>query len=421
MIIARAQSIGNKNMNYARSRKWEAKRVIQLSSELAKPSPFFFGYDIEENFIFELEKYSFDKIFFFTERHLFELYGQKFYDRIKEKYPCYLEFVPPGEECKHFPVLEKTCENIIAKGASKKSILLAFGGGTVGNLVGLAAGLIYRGIRFVEIPTTIMAQTDSTLSNKQAVNGQTGKNHFGLYHAPIFIWADTKYLKTEPLFYRRSGIIEGIKNGFISDPNFLDYLEKVLNPDAEFSDERLTELAYRIILSKLEILKGDPSEKGYGIILEYGHTFGHAIEWLQEGKLSHGESVSFGMKIAAELSKEMGLISQEDVERHYYLIEDKLGFNNPFPEHITAEKLMNAMIADNKKTGEDLRFVILEKIGQCYNPEGDFLVTVDSELVKKLLTNFIDRQKDKKSSKTQKLLECNTKQSALKVPVVTTP
>ena len=88
-------------MNYARSLRWEPKRVIQLSSELEKPSPFYFGYDIEENFLSELEKYSFDKIFFFTEPHLFELYGKKLYDLIQEKYPCSLEFVPPGEECKY--------------------------------------------------------------------------------------------------------------------------------------------------------------------------------------------------------------------------------------------------------------------------------------------------------------------------------
>ncbi|MDJ0719569.1 MAG: 2-deoxy-scyllo-inosose synthase [Prochloraceae cyanobacterium] len=391
-------------MNSTEIRKWSSGKAIELSSKLEKPSPFYFGYDIEESFISQLEKYSFDKIFFFTEPHLFELYGKNIYKKIQEKFPCHLEFIPPGEKCKYFPILEEMCENLILKGASKKSILLAFGGGTVGNVVGLAAGLIYRGIRFIEIPTTMMAQTDSTLSNKQAVNGKNGKNHFGLYHAPIFIWADTKYLKTEPLLYRRSGIIEGIKNGFISDPNFLDYLEKALNPHANFSDDELTELAYRIIVSKLEILKRDPSEKGYGIILEYGHTFGHAIEWLEEGKMSHGESVSFGMKIAAELAREMGLISQKDVDRHYYLIEDKLGFNNPFPEHITADRLIDAMIADNKKTGEELRFVILEKIGKCYNPQGDYLVTVDSQVVKKVLNNFIEGQLNKRSSQTYEFL-----------------
>ncbi len=382
-------------INYRYPVKMEKGKVIELSTELEKASPFYFGYDIEESFLSELEKYSFDKIFFFTEPHLFELYGKSLYDRICEKFTCFLEFVPPGEKCKYFPVLGETCENLITKGASKKSILISFGGGTVGNIVGLAAGLIYRGIGFIEIPTSMTGQTDSTLSNKQAVNGQTGKNHFGVYHSPTFIWTDTKYLKTDPPSSRRSGIIEGIKNGFISHAPFLDYLEEVLNPDVNFTDEEIYQLAYNIILSKLEILKQDPSEKHYGIVLEYGHTFGHGIEWLEQGKVSHGEAVSFGMKIAAELGKELGLISQKDVERHYFIIEEKLGFNNPFPPAITTQSLMDAMIADNKKTGAALRFVLLDKIGQCYNPEGDFLVTVDQELVKKVVENFIQRQSHK--------------------------
>ena len=381
---------------HSQTLEWEPGKVITLSTHLKNPSPFYFGYDIQNQFLWELEKYSFDKIFFFTEPHLLDLYGKELYDQISAKFPCILEFLPPGEKCKYFPVLEETCENLIVKGVSKKSILLAFGGGTVGNLVGLASGMIYRGIRFVEIPTTMTSQTDSTLSNKQAINGKTGKNHFGLYHAPIFIWVDTKYIKTEPAFSKRSGLIEGIKNGFISDEKFLDYLEEVLKPDVDFTDEELYKLAYNIIISKLKIIKQDPSEKHYGIILEYGHTFGHGIEWLEQGKISHGEAVSLGMKIAAELSKEMGLISQEDVERHYYLIEEKLGFNNPFPAAITTARLMDAMIADNKKTSEALRFVLLDKIGKCYNPEGDFLVTVDRKLVKKIVESFIQRSRQKK-------------------------
>ncbi|NJR74815.1 MAG: 3-dehydroquinate synthase, partial [Scytonema sp. CRU_2_7] len=183
-----------------------------------------------------MEKYSFDKIFFLTEAHLFELYGKDLFNKISEKYSCQIQFVPIGEKCKHFPVLEETCEILIVKGVSKNSILIAFGGGAVGNIVGLVAGLIFRGIRFIEIPTSMTGQTDSTLSNKQAINGKTGKNHFGLYHAPIFIWVDTKYLKTEPLSSRRSGIIEGIKMDLISGASFLDYLEEVLNLEVKFTD-----------------------------------------------------------------------------------------------------------------------------------------------------------------------------------------
>lgn len=188
-------------------------KVITLSTELAKPSPFYFGFDIEDEFVNVLDTYSFDKIFFFTEQHLFELYGKELYGKIAAKYPCSLEFVPNGEACKYFPVLEHTCEDLIAKGVSKKSLLLAFGGGTVGNIIGLAAGLIYRGIGYIEVPTSMTGQTDSTLSNKQAVNGKTGKNHFGVYHSPIFIWSDTKYLKTEPLFLSGVASLKGLKMG----------------------------------------------------------------------------------------------------------------------------------------------------------------------------------------------------------------
>ena len=131
----------------------------------------------------------------------------------------------------------------------------------------------------------------------------------------------------------------------------------------------------------------------YGLILEYGHTFGHAIEWLQRGKLSHGESVSIGMKIAAELAHKLGFISREDVDFHYDIIENKLGFNNPIPTDITTDKLMHAMISDNKKTGADLRFILLEKIGECRNPEGDYLVTVDLDIVRDVVTRFIGNQK----------------------------
>jgi 3-dehydroquinate synthase len=390
-------------MNCEQKLPWEPGKIIQLSTHLKQPSPFYFGYDIQDHFVAELDKYEFDKLFFFTEPHLFEIYGQELYTKICAKYPCEVEYVPAGEKCKYFPVLEETCENLITKGASKKSILIAFGGGTVGNCVGLAAGLIYRGIRFIEIPTSMTGQTDSTLSNKQAINGKTGKNHFGLYHAPIFIWSDTKYLKTDPANSRRSGIIEGIKNGFISDATFLSYLEKSLNAEVNFSAQELHEIAYKIILSKLEILKKDPSEKTYGLTLEYGHTFGHGIEWLEQGRISHGEAVSFGMKIAAELGKEIGLISQADVERHYYVIEEKLGFNNLLPEYITAEKLMDAMITDNKKTGTELRFILLNNVGQCHNPEGDYLVTVEHDLVKKTIEKYLQYEDRKRKDKTRRL------------------
>ncbi len=335
----------------------------------------------------------FDKLFFLTEESVFKIYGLKLFEKIKERFPnTTLNLLQAGEQNKYFKNLEELCERLIEQNVSKKSILIAFGGGGVGNLVGLTAGLVFRGVRFIEIPTTFTGQTDSTLSNKQAVNGKKGKNHFGLYHAPLAIFADTQYLATEPVAARRAGIVEGIKNGFISDPEFLQYLQQNLERDNSQDVFKTHDLAMKIIKSKLKIIREDPSEKNYGIILEYGHTFGHGIEWLMEGKMIHGDAVSFGMRIAAELSKEIGLLDQQAVDIHYDIIENKLGYREPLPAQITSENLLAAMIKDNKKTGRELRFVLLEKIGKCFNPEGDYLVTVDLNIVKKVLDRYMNRK-----------------------------
>jgi 3-dehydroquinate synthase len=364
-------------------------QVLTLSTELEDPSPIYFGQHIADLFLPYLTGHSFDRLFFCAEEHVFRLHGRQLYDEARRYFPCHVEFLPAGESCKSFDALARLCESFVDHNISKKSIVIALGGGVVGNLVGLAAGLTYRGVRYVEVPTSMTAQTDSTLSNKQAVNGRKGKNHFGLYHSPLFIWSDTAYLTTEPAESKRCGIVEGIKNGFIADASFLDYLEEELNPAVRYSEDQLTALAYRIIQSKLTVLRRDPSEKCESIVLEYGHTFGHALEWLGKGELSHGAAVAIGMKLAARLGRELGLISQELVERHDYLIDDRLGMTATVPPTVSANALIDAMIHDNKKTSKDLRFVLLEVAGRCHNPEGDFLVTVAPGLVRHVIHRFL--------------------------------
>jgi 3-dehydroquinate synthetase len=317
-----------------------------------------------------LARHSFDRLFFCAEEHVFRLHGQRLYDAARRHFPCQLQFLPAGEACKSFNVLAELCESFVSGNISKKSIVIALGGGVVGNLVGLAAGLTFRGVRYVEVPTTMTAQTDGTLSNKQAINGRKGKNHFGLYHSPLFIWSDTAYLHTEPAESRRCGIVEGIKNGFIADASFLDYLEEELNPALDYSDEQLTELAYRIIQSKLTILRRDPSEKRESIVLEYGHTFGHALEWLARGKLSHGGAVGIGMKLAARLGRELGLISQDLVERHDYLIDDRLGMSAAVPATVTADVPLDAMIHDKRRPARTSASCSWNEPGGATTPRG---------------------------------------------------
>ena len=363
--------------------------IEELQTCLATPSPLFLGRAIEAHLPRALAAHDFDTVFLFSEPRVFAVHGQSLLDRLRGDHRCVLQLVGTGACCKRFADLEAVLEGLIAAGASKRSLLVAFGGGAVGNLVGMAAALLFRGVRYVEIPTTMTGQTDSVLSNKQAINGRSGKNLFGLYHAPLFIWVDTHYLASEPLLSCRSGIVEGIKNGFIADPPFLAYLESVLEPEHRYDVNQRHGLVRRLILSKLPILRRDPSEKGYGIILEYGHTFGHGLEFLLAGQMQHGEAVAYGMRIAARLAHRLGMIDAALVDRHDLLIVQRLGFAAPWPMAVGADALLAAMASDNKKKGRELRYVLLAELGRCANPEGDWLMKVDDCLVREVLQAFI--------------------------------
>jgi 3-dehydroquinate synthetase len=365
----------------------------RLSTELTHPSPLFFGYGIEDQFPAKLDEALLDepadKVFVVADRDVYAAHEDR-HALLKGRPDAELLLIEPGEASKSWPGLESLCETLVSKGASKRSAVIAFGGGSVGNLVGLAAGLLFRGIRYVEVPTSFMHLTDGVLSNKQAINGRTGKNHFGLYHAPLFIWADARYLGSEPVRSRKAGIAEAVKNALISQPALVSHFRTLLRPDGRYSATELSDLALNTILSKLEILKRDPSEKRYALVLEYGHTFGHAIEWLSQGMLLHGECVSVGMKMAAHLANERHLISDEIVDLHYELIDSCLGLVPALPLHIDAASLFATMACDNKKTGESLRFVLLDDLGSCANDEGDWLVTIrDNAHILDLVERFL--------------------------------
>jgi 3-dehydroquinate synthase len=229
-----------------------------------------------------------------------------------------------------------------------------------------------------------------------------GKNHFGVYHAPIFIWADVRYLETEPARSQKGGITEAIKNALISQSDFICYLREHLRSDGRYTATELRDLALRTILSKLDILQRDPSERHYGLVLEYGHTFGHAIEWLSRGTLLHGECVAVGMKMAAHLSNQQKLISDEIVDLHYELIDSFLGLVPTLPLQVDAQSLLATMKRDNKKTGDSLRFVLLNGVGSCANEEGDYLVTIpDNAYILDFVGRFLDAYPERPERRCQ--------------------
>jgi|GEM_PF-556495 len=345
----------------------------------------YYGYDILDHFINVLKEYSFDKVFYITEKTIFDIHGNRFLDNLKENNIEYnMLLIKSTESDKTLSNLEYICNYLIDNKISKDSIVISFGGGVIGNISGLAAGLIYRGVRYIEIPTTFMGQTDSTLSNKQAVNGGSGKNQIGRYYAPLFVWSDLKYITTESPRNIKAAIVEGVKNTLIQDVDLLDELVGFSKDKDEFSVEDLYYLFETITQSKNKILAVDPSERGYGVILEYGHTFGHAIEFITSGKIIHGEAVSIGMCIAAEISYELGKISCDDVKLHYEIFYNLIFKNNSMIElleDIEIESLLKEIDSDNKRTSSGIKYVILEKIGECANIQGDCQIDIDQVLI----------------------------------------
>jgi 3-dehydroquinate synthase len=364
----------------------QSRDVMHLETGLQSSSPYYFGDGILERFPGYLKEHDFDRCYLVTSKKLFDLFGGPLVRVLDSAHvPCELVLINETERHKDWDTLGKLCEELVARGVTKDSILVGVGGGVIGNVVGLAAALVYRGIRFVEVPTTVTSQTDGTLSNKQAINGRQGKNQFGTYHAPLFIWADAAYSKGEPTRQKRAGIVEGIKNVLIAHEDVQD-AEKMLELWA--CPDRFVELLLLLIQSKLDILRRDPTERGYGVVLEYGHTFGHAIEWLARGALLHGEAVSIGMCLAAELSHALGYQSPEFLQEHYRLLR-RLGTATQLPESLSAEALYDAMQADNKRNKRGVEFLLLEKCGQFVDPNGNYQVPVESEKVMQTLQRLV--------------------------------
>lgn len=371
----------------------EPKTMLKFKANLDPDPTYNFGFDITKDLGPLVIEHIFDRVYFVTTEFLLELYGDEIVNVFTQNHIAHeILTISDTEKVKTFSNLENLCEQLVAKGVTKGSIILGFGGGCLTNIVGLASGLIYRGIRYVEMPTTLMGITDSTLSNKQAVNGKQGKNQYGMYYAPLFIFGDVKYVRTESNVGIKSAIAEGIKNALINDASLLDLYEKLIDVDIDnIDDKTMTSLAYTLIQSKLKILAGDTSEKGFGMVLEYGHTFGHAIEFYSDGKIPHGIAVAKGMCIAAELSHCLGYLSREEVDRHYYFFGEKLGLDLSIPKNITVDNIMSTILADNKKTVKGIKYVMLNKIGECLNPDGDWQVCIDPDTVRNVLKSYMNQ------------------------------
>jgi 3-dehydroquinate synthase len=279
--------------------------------------------------------------------------------------------VAPGEQSKCFATLETVTSAILAARLERGDIVIAFGGGVIGDLAGFAAGIARRGMGFVQIPTSLLAQVDSSVGGKTGINTAHGKNLVGVFYQPQLVLADTDVLDTLSLREFRAGYAEVAKYGLIDRPDFFAWLEANWRGIFDGGPERTQAIAIAC-QSKADVVERDEFEMGDRALLNLGHTFGHALETATKydsSRLVHGEGVSIGMVLAHQFSAKMNLASPDDalrVEKHLRDVGLPVSINEIKGQLPPAEKLMDYIAQDKKVTRGTLTFILTRGIGQSF-------------------------------------------------------
>jgi 3-dehydroquinate synthase len=293
--------------------------------------------------------------------------------------------LPDGEVHKNWETLNFIFDALLKNHCERNTTILALGGGVVGDLTGFAAATYLRGVPFIQIPTTLLAQVDSSVGGKTGINHQLGKNMIGAFYQPRMVLTDSATLNTLPDRELRAGLAEIIKYGLIRDPAFFDWLEQNMRRLLARDPVTLNEAIQRSCENKAEIVAADEKEKGIRTLLNLGHTFGHAIEnGMGYGVWLHGEAVAAGTILAAELSRRMKLINEADVNR-IRTIFIQAGLPVAAPK-MPPEKYLQLMLLDKKVDAGKTRFILLNRIGEAVM-RADIPPAMLSETISVCMTN----------------------------------
>jgi len=293
------------------------------------------------------------------------LYGERLRTVLRSRFPRVLTIeLPDGESHKNWQSLNSIFDALLAAGCDRNTVLVALGGGVIGDITGFAAACYMRGVPFVQVPTTLLAQVDSSVGGKTAINHPLGKNMIGVFYQPVRVIADIDTLGTLPERELAAGLAEVIKYGPIADVEFLAWLETNLDRLKAREPAALRHAIQRSCEIKARVVGQDERESGLRAVLNFGHTFGHAIEsGLGYGEWLHGEAVGCGMVMAADLSMRLGLIDHAAMERLVRLVE-RAGLPVRGPR-LGAERYIELMRLDKKSQAGDIRFVLLNGLGKA--------------------------------------------------------
>ncbi len=297
-----------------------------------------------------------------------------------------------SEQQKTLTVLHRLAEEAIALNCDRRTIVVALGGGLVGNVAGMLAALLYRGLALIHIPTTFLAASDSVLSLKQAVNLKAGKNLVGLYYTPLMVLVELPFLQRLHPRHIRAGLCELVKNLLAIKPDRIEAFRNLLRLSNRYSTAELQVQIDFCIQAKMAVMEHDPHEKGPALILEYGHTIGHALELASEGELLHGECIAFGMLCAADISAQLSLLRPHEVAIHHELLNQIGLYVHPGTQIL--DRLMAMLKRDNKRGYRPIQedrtaMVLLDGLGHLYQNSGHYLTLVDNTLIRATLEQLM--------------------------------
>ncbi|MHB1392186.1 MAG: 3-dehydroquinate synthase [Clostridia bacterium] len=304
------------------------------------------------------------KILIASNPTIYELWGSKLQVALDVHYTSDWCLLPDGEEYKNINSLTKLYDKAVQMKLNRDNLIIGFGGGVIGDMAGFAAATYMRGISYIQIPTTLLSQVDSSIGGKTAINHKEGKNLIGSFYQPSMIIADTSILVTLPPRELSNGLSEVIKYGVIGDYEFFEYLENNMDDILQLDQKLLSYIIRNSCRTKASIVQQDEKEKGIRVLLNYGHTIGHAIEAATDyTEFRHGEAVSLGMEGAAYIAVSMGLMKEDHRIRQGQLLA-KAGLPTCFPG-MDIEKVLELMENDKKAQKGRIRFVLPKTLGSA--------------------------------------------------------
>lgn len=292
--------------------------------------------------------------------------------------------LPVGELNKNWQISEMLIDWLFENDADRDSLLVTFGGGVVTDLAGFAASIYKRGIGTVLIPTSIIAQADSAIGGKTGINSRHSKNALGTFHHPQAVFVDTALLKSLPERDFVSGLAEVVKYGIMCDRNLFEFLEKNADRIIRRDWAIITDIIYRCCEIKSSLVQEDPYDRSRRRLLNFGHTFGHALESFTQNSVNHGEAVAWGMQCASALSNDLGLLSAQSLQRQTALLSALNLISENMPA-MDPSAIVNYMITDKKNRGENITIVLPNEIG-----EGSIYSNINKELISKSILTGTD-------------------------------